>query len=161
MHEDPRRSRWIPWAFVGFFVVVILVNGTMIWFAFSSWTGLEAKSAYKQGRVYNQALERARTQDALGWTVDFDFEKTGVRRARLALELEDASANLIRGARVDARLQRPTHEGHDFETLLAWQPNGRYEAEIPFPLAGVWDVKLDVAAPGGAYRMTERVFLAP
>ena len=30
---DPRRGRWIPWAFVGGFLVVFGVNSLLIYFA--------------------------------------------------------------------------------------------------------------------------------
>ena len=54
------RGRWIPWLFVGFLVVVAAVNGVMIWYALSSWTGLAANQAYDNGLTYNQNLAAAR-----------------------------------------------------------------------------------------------------
>ena len=67
------RSRWIPYAFVAFFGVVLLANGTMIGLAFATWTGLETEGAYQKGLAYNRVLDRARAQAALGWRVDLAF----------------------------------------------------------------------------------------
>lgn len=162
VHDEARRSRWIPWAFVAFFAVVLAVNGVMIFFAFSTWTGLEAESAYRHGLEYNRALERARAQEALGWQVDLAFEQ-GLPKDRgiLTLNLEDANGNLIQNALVRARLARPTHEGHDFEVEVLHTWGGTYRREITFPLRGLWDIEVDVEAPSGTYRLEERVFLAP
>ena len=43
---DPRRrGSWIPWLFVAFFVLIIAVNGVMVWFALECWTGLASNQA--------------------------------------------------------------------------------------------------------------------
>ena len=38
---DERRSRWIPWAFVAFFGVVLAANAVLIVIAITTWPGLE------------------------------------------------------------------------------------------------------------------------
>jgi nitrogen fixation protein FixH len=160
--EEARRSRWIPWAFVGFFGVVLVVNGVMVFVAFSTWTGLEAESAYKQGLAYNRALERARVQDALGWRVALSFEPSQRgERGLLSLDLEDARGGFIEQAVVHARLARPTHEGYDFVVRVPHHWGGTYQTEITFPLPGVWNVELAVEAPEGRYQLNDRIFLAP
>ena len=56
------RSRWIPYAFLGFFAVVLLANGAMIWLAFATWTGLETEGAYQKGLAYNRTLAETEAQ---------------------------------------------------------------------------------------------------
>jgi nitrogen fixation protein FixH len=41
-----RRSRWIPWAFVAFFGVVLAANAIMIVIAITTWPGLQTQQAY-------------------------------------------------------------------------------------------------------------------
>ena len=67
--SESRRSLWIPWAYVGMFGVIILVNLTMALFALDSWTGLSANDPYKRGLVHNRTQEAIRNQDKLGWQV--------------------------------------------------------------------------------------------
>ncbi len=56
----PRQKGWyIPWIFVGLFLVVAAVNGVMIHFAFSSWTGLQTEEHFLKGIKYNQDLAGA------------------------------------------------------------------------------------------------------
>ena len=67
-HYDPNRLRWVPWAFVGFFGVVLLANSAMLWVAFSTWTGLAADRAYDRGIHYNEdARLAALVQDVVFW----------------------------------------------------------------------------------------------
>jgi nitrogen fixation protein FixH len=158
---DPRRSRWIPWAFVGFFVVVFAVNGAMVWFALSSWTGLEADDSYERGLVYNRAIEAEKEQAALGWRSDFRFAQTGARRGTLELDLTGRDGDRLQGAKADARLVRPTREGYDFDLALAEREPGRYLADLELPLPGQWEVRLAARAKGEVYRLSPRIYVKP
>jgi hypothetical protein len=44
-----RRSLWIPALFVGLMLLVVVVNGTMMYFAQSTFSGLDTDQAYQQG----------------------------------------------------------------------------------------------------------------
>jgi nitrogen fixation protein FixH len=154
------RSRWIPYAFLGFFAVVLLANGAMIWLAFATWTGLETEGAYQKGLAYNRTLEEAETQAALGWQVDLELGQEG-QALTLHLTLADRHGDLIEDADVTAAFVRPTHEGHDRVVAVPHRYGGAYVAEIALPLAGQWDLQLTVAAAGERWRETRRVYLRP
>ncbi|NBC34622.1 MAG: hypothetical protein GVY13_18255 [Alphaproteobacteria bacterium] len=159
-----RGDSWIPWAFVGFFLVVVLVNGIMIWVAFSTWTGISGENAnsYRQGLAFNERLAAVRAQEALGWQVDVAFESgtAGAHSGRLAVDLSGADGASLAGAQVTAELLRPTHPGHDFAVPLLSSGNaGTYGAEIDFPLAGQWDLRVTATHPDGTYRLTDRLFV--
>jgi nitrogen fixation protein FixH len=158
---DPGRSRWIPWAFVGFFMVVFAVNGVMVWFAVSSWTGLEADHSYERGLVYNRALEAEKEQAALGWHAGFSFAQTGARRGTLELDLNGRDGARLRGATVDAQLVRPTQEGYDTDLALSESAPGHYRAEVELPLPGQWEVRLAARGRGEVYRLSPRIYLKP
>jgi nitrogen fixation protein FixH len=158
---DGGRSRWIPWTFVGFFVVVFAVNGIMIWLALSSWTGLEADNSYERGLIYNRAIEAEKEQAALGWRAAFRFVQTGARRGRLELSLQGRDGARLEGARIDALVVRPTREGFDFDLALAEREPGRYLAEVGLPLPGQWEVRLAARANGEIYRLSPRIYLKP
>ncbi|MEM7024577.1 MAG: FixH family protein, partial [Pseudomonadota bacterium] len=128
--------RWIPWLFVGFFLVVLAVNGSMMVVAFSTWPGLETQNAYQRGLAYNDTLATARQQAELGWKVDFAFRQDGPRRATLMLDLEDRHGSLIQDASVRVQLVRPTHEGDDRSLDLPHHTGGHYEVAVELPFDG-------------------------
>ena len=159
--DQARRSAWIPWAFVGFFLVVLSVNSVMIYVAFDSWTGLwgQGGSRYQQGLAYNDRLEAVAEQHARGWTVAHGFERTGQRTGALWISLSDDYDNaLSRGVAV-ARIVRPTHTGHDFDVTLSPDGSGRYAADVAFPLSGQWEVDFRFSHERGDYRLTDRIYV--
>ncbi|HEV7283815.1 MAG TPA: FixH family protein, partial [Kaistia sp.] len=135
----PSRSRWIPWAFVGGFIVVLPANAIMVTFAMSSWTGLDTRDAYRKGLAYNRTLAAERQQAALGW------QGTAVwRDGQVAVEIADRHGDPVTAATVRADFVRPTAEGHDVSVDLGEIGGGRYAAAVDLPLAGLWDVRVTV-----------------
>ena len=66
---DPRRGRWIPWAFVGGFLVVFGVNGLLIYFAITTFTGDQGRlvgRTFGQGYTAEGVLEGVPTTFNLG-----------------------------------------------------------------------------------------------
>jgi nitrogen fixation protein FixH len=155
------RDRWIQWAFVAFFGVVLLANAAMIWLAFATWTGLETESAYDKGLAYNRTIEEAAAQATLGWRVGLTLAQPAARTLSVGLTLADRHGNLIANAAVDAALVRPTHVGYDRTVEVPHRHGGEYRAEVELPLAGQWDVRLRIEGAGGVWRENRRVYLKP
>ena len=55
--------------FVGFFVVYMTANSIMVYFASTTFRGLDGDRPYEAGLAYNRELEAAREQEKLGWKV--------------------------------------------------------------------------------------------
>ena len=154
-------GHWIPWLFIGGFILVFAANGILIAIAVSTFTGLETTNAYEKGLAYNDTLAAAAAQERLGWQAGFTATSQGERRAELALTLTDRLGNPIRRAEVEAMLLRPVQAGHDLSVRLTEQGEGRYRAVVDLPLVGQWDVHLVAIARGASFQLTERINVAP
>jgi len=155
--KTPPRDLWVPWSIVGGFALVILVNGILIYFAVSSFTGLQTEGHYQRGLEYNEVLADAHTQDSLGWTVGIEFRETAGGRARLSVHAADRAGNPLNDAGVMARLVRPVQAGYDMDVKLAAAGNGLYAAEIELPLRGQWDILAQIRHPSGNYSTAKRI----
>ena len=156
-----RRGRWIPWAFVAFFGVVVAVNGAMVVIAMATWPGLETESAYQRGLVYNRAIVAAAEQAKAGWQVDFAFEQDGDRSGIVRLDLADRFGNLLQRAEVEATFVRPAQDGYDLVVEVPHEHAGRYLRAIELPLAGQWEIWMKISERGREYRLRERIYVAP
>lgn len=159
----PRASRWIPWAFVGFFAAVAAIQGVMIWLAVASFSGLATDSPYERGLDYNETLAAKAEEAALGWQVEarflVDASAGSTRAGRLELALLGRDGRPIESAAVAARLRRPVGSEATIELRLDATEPGRYTGAAELPLAGQWDLDLDIEGPGGKAHYTQRIFV--
>jgi len=147
-----RRSLWIPWIFVGGFGVVTAVNAVMIWFAVSTFSGLDRDEPYLRGIGYNEVLAEADRQDALGWRAEL-----AATDDRLAVDVVNAGAMPLSGAIVHAHVTRPVDAALDFSTDLAPVSPGRYVALVDWPAQGLWEVLVTIERDGRHYQHHRRV----
>jgi len=152
-----RRSRWIPWAFIGGFAIVLAANAAMVTFAITSFTGLTTTEPYTKGLRYNDQLRQSEAQQRLGWHIASAYRKTGALRGEIELKLTDRAGAALAGATVTARFERPVERGHDFTATLQSLGGGRYAAAAEFPLRGAWDVRYRIARDGAVLEARERL----
>lgn len=154
-HEhDPRRGKWIPWAFVGAMLTVVAVNAVLVFFAFSTFEGVTVPRSYERGRNYNHVIEEAARQDALGWA-----RQAKLQGGHLVVLVTDAQGHGVPGS-FRARLERPLSREAAPVELAMTQP-GRYLADLPAGIgAGQWELRALFTGPGGArLEIRERLLL--
>ncbi len=148
---------WIPYTFLGFFAVVFLANGIMLYFALDSWTGLTTENAFRDGLDYNERLAERDRQRDLGWLVTFQAVPDRSGHVVFDLQVADERGVPVTAADVAVALTRPTHEGYDFTAELSHRGGGRYTGEADLPLPGQWQLDLVIDEPRGPYRHGERL----
>lgn len=153
----PRRSRWIPWVFVGGFLVVVAVNAIMITLAVRSFTGVTTTEPYTKGLRFNEQIREAETYERLGWQVGVRFRPTAARRGTIEVELAARDGTPIDDAALTAEFSRPVEKGRDFTLALRAIGGGRYAGSVEFPAAGVWDVKYRIERGGQTMKARERL----
>jgi nitrogen fixation protein FixH len=129
---------------VASFVLVTAVNGLMIWFALSSWSGLVSDSAYVEGLGFDRVLAASRAEAVLGWKGTIAYDPAG----RIVFHLLDAKGQPLSRMGVSMIMLRPTREGFDRSAPLRETLPGQYEVGLRPPLPGVWDVRVIVASQG-------------
>jgi nitrogen fixation protein FixH len=152
--HDPKRGRWIPWAFVGGMLAVVAVNLVLVVASLSTFTGVTVGKAYERGRHYDDVLAEAARQDALGWKAD-----VAVAGGALQMVVLDREGQPVPG-RVDGTLLRPvegTTQPLDFAAVAA----GRWAAALGAPRAGLWEARLRVTGPDGQHLDIRRRLVLP
>ena len=159
------RYRWIPWIFVGFFLVVFTVNGIFVYFATTSWVGLVTENPYDRGLNYNEILAAKAAQEQLGWTHGLSFERTGQVdlgvTGILTLSLKGRDGTGLNGATVKVVAERPGRYSQAFALYLDQAGDGRYAASVELPLPGQWQVRLAAQKGEDSYRSAETLYVEP
>ncbi|GAB6051745.1 FixH family protein [Magnetospira thiophila] len=143
---------WYPWIFVFGMLIVVVVNGTLIYLATTTFGGLETEGHYEKGIAYNKTLALAKEQEAMGWTAEIGFTQTGggseTANGTVLVRVMDRDGNEMPGLRIVAYFIRPTQDGFDQHVDLLPFSGGSYAAPVSLPLKGQWDVH--IVAEGGA-----------
>jgi nitrogen fixation protein FixH len=156
--RKPRQAGWwIPWVFVGGFVLVIGVNAGMVTAAFATFTGLTTKNYYRRGLAYNKVLEAADEQRRRGWKAALRFIQTGTRKGRLVASFADRQGVGLLSLDVAVRMVRPTNAGNDFSAVLKPLGDGRYAADVAFPLPGQWRAEVLARRGKAEHRLNQHL----
>ena len=122
--------------FIAFFGVIIAVNFTMAWFASSSWTGLVVKNSYVASQHYNEKIETARNQKAMGWHTDFAYANN-----LLSFSVRDKDNQPIFFDKLNVVIGTPVAENKDKHMVLDQNNAGVYHSPIKLT-EGVWAYEL-------------------
>jgi nitrogen fixation protein FixH len=153
-----RRSLWIPALFVGLMLLVVVVNGTMMYFAESTFSGLDTDQAYQEGIQYNTILKDAEASAALGWTAKTTVTPAGAGR-HLAVSITDKSGKPVQGLELTAHLVRPVSTAFDQRLTLRAEGNGVYGTDVTLPVLGSWELRLAAETGATDWQVVQRIFM--
>lgn len=149
----------VPMMFIAGFLVIIAVNGALIFFAQDTFSGLETENAYERGLDYNKALSAEVAQERLGWhdVAAISGEAGGQRT--LHVRLTDRDGRPLNDLALDAHLVRPSSAGMDVTLSPKAIGDGIYEVEFTLPAPGQWDLRLVARRGDVAWQRSQRLFV--
>jgi len=148
-----------------FFLSVFAANGVMVFYALSTFDGVETDDAYRKGRAYNHVLEADAAQTALGWTTNIETKSSiladGVSiYATVTVATNDGEAATLRDPVLT--FWRPTVQGMDEQIEIIAAGDGSYQGAVRLAQPGNWIVRLNAeTAEGAPYVHEERLFISP
>ncbi len=144
---------------LGFFALIVVVNGIFIYFALNSFSGLSTQNAYVKGLNYNRTLAQDRAQKATGLQITATASQPG-QGVVLEIMVKDRHGKPMENVILSGQLRRPTHEGEDLALDFQAMGAGSYRATAAPGALGQWDLRL-LAQVGdaGDYRWEKRLWL--
>jgi nitrogen fixation protein FixH len=155
-YTDPSLSPWrfFPMAALLSLAVVIAVNGLLAYFALSTFPGLAVANDFDTSNRYDQVLEAAQRQAALGWNLQARLEA-----GHPVLVLIGRDGQGLDAAEIIATAQRPLGPPQTVHPRFVAEGAGRYRADTSLEAPGQWDLLLQVIAYGQTLTATRRVIL--
>lgn len=155
------RGAHVLAAFLLFFGIVFAVNGSLIYSALRTHTGLVANEPYRKGLQYNERIAASERQALLNWTDTISLTRQGVVTVRIsATEGRPVPSLLVR-----AVVGRPVTNRGDHTLDLAEAAPGVYQGALGGLDAGSWlvtvEARLDAGASEPLYRARRRLWLTP
>lgn len=156
------RNPWVM-GWVAIVVVFLTVNIMFFIVAWISSPGLVVPDYYEQGRQYEKnALKLMATRNRLKWETRLEIPEAIVQDSPDVYRFSavDGRGLPIKSAQVNLLAYRPADAGADFVTPLEEIAPGLYQADIGFPLQGVWDLQVKMEHGEDTYQMSQRVSVA-
>ena len=126
--------------------------------AISTFGGVDTKSSYEAGRMFEGEVAKAAAQKARDWQVSAHLSAAGGGQV-LLVDLSDADGKPVTGVDVAATLAHPVDERNDVTVALTETGPGTYRGEAQVP-GGVWELNLLVAQGGEQlFRSKNRVIV--
>ena len=75
--EKTEKHSKIPYIFIAFFAVIIVVNLIYIYLSQKSWRGVIFPDSYRRGVEYNETLKLEEAQKKLGWSIEIQSKDLG------------------------------------------------------------------------------------
>lgn len=135
---------------IGGFGIVIAVNFTMAYYASSTFGGTVVDNSYVASQRYNDWLDEARRQDALGWSQEIEREGD-----RLVIRADNGQGPL-EGARISATAAHPLGRTPSVELRFEEIEPGRYRSTEPLR-PGRWQLRVEIARGSERKRLLENL----
>jgi nitrogen fixation protein FixH len=150
---------WVPMLFIAGFLVVLGVNGALIYFAQDTFSGLDTQNPYERGLDYNKTLAAEAAVQRLGWQSKTAIVSAGDGTRSLEVRITDRDGRPLSGLKMVAYLVRPSNQGLDLTVEPRALGDGRYGASFVLPAPGQWDVRLVARYDDVAWQHSERLFV--
>lgn len=148
-------------SFLAFFGIIFAVNGSMIYRAVSTNSGLVANEPYHKGLHYNDRIAASERQALLNWTEGASLDRDG----RLTISLDNEAGAPVQGLVINAVVGRPSTNRADIPLKLKEVAPGRYEASAGALDGGAWllafEARVAEKAEEPVYRARRRMWLKP
>jgi nitrogen fixation protein FixH len=155
--DSPWRNPWVL-GWIGLILVVLAVNLTFVYLAFSTNPGLVSDNYYDRGQHYERTLVSRLANDP-GWTLHADLpdEIRPGESATIRVVLVDKVGQPVTPDQVSFFAYRPSDKTRDFSAPMVEEGPGRYAAAVVFPLFGAWDGLIAVRQGEDEYTTGQRI----
>jgi len=163
--QSNKRAFRNPWV-IGWTAMVVIVLGAnigMITMAVVTNPGLVNADYYEKGKQFERnVVSRQQERAAIGWDMALNLPQRlrMAEKATLSFQSADAEGRPLAGAEVKLFAYRPADKAADFSLPMTEVAPGRYEAEVGFPLKGLWDLIVHVERGGKELDLPRRIHVA-
>lgn len=157
-----KRDRWIPAAFILFFVALAGLETWFVTIAHLTFSGIVTDNAYAIG-LNDEAEKAARdVERQLGWSSELRFDQERSLAGRLTLAVRAADGSPLPGVTVHATAERMTRFPQILPVVFEESSAaGSYVASFTPPLAGRWFIRTTLSKDGKSIRRISHVTVDP
>ncbi len=138
---------------LGFFGAMVIANSFLVYFALSTFSGLDSQNSYETGLAFQRGIIKASAQNALGWKVDVAVTPAAGGMTTFSFAVHDKEGQAVDGLKPVITLNHAATSRLDQAVAVTETGNGTY-AGATRAIAGQWYLVIAFERGG------ERLFLS-
>ncbi|SON58302.1 putative integral membrane protein linked to a cation pump [Hartmannibacter diazotrophicus] len=153
-------GRHVLYILFGFFGIIFAANAALVYWAESTFSGLEVESSYKAGQEFPEQMAEAQEQAARQWTVNAHPALAANGDLTVTASFTGPDGKPIYGLDVNVTLEHPADRRRDVVLDLATAGGGQYAASAEGVPPGLRDLVLVAGSNGKrVYLSRSQIFL--
>lgn len=144
--------RWFPIGIIGSLLVVMAVNGLLIYLALDTFPGSAGEDGFDMSNGYGRVIDGAARQAQLGWHIEAGADSGG----HATLRLLDRDGQVLAHPSVKVVAARPLGPPETATLSLRESTDGRLVAAERLA-SGQWDLAVEVSQDQQTLSATERL----
>ena len=141
--EKVLTGRRVLTYFVLFICTFVTANMFLVYFAKTTFRGLDAKNSYEAGLVFDREIDAVRAQDKLNWKFDVAATRQGDVSFFTVNALNDKAAP-IEDLKIQGLVAHPADSRRDVTVAFEHVGKGQYRGSLPLTV-GLWDLIIDAS----------------
>ena len=151
-------GRMVLLALLAFFGVIFTVNGIMMYLAVTTFSGIESRSAYESGLLFEQQVLAASQQAELNWSVGADVAREPTGLVTVTVTARDRYDAPVGGVAFRAEFEHRANRSHDRELTLVEIDTGTYRGSVTGVDRGQWTLIIEAEdAEKAVFRSESRI----
>ena len=158
-NKKAMRNPWVI-GWLAAVLLVLIVNAGFIITAINTNPGLVDIDYYEKGKDHEQNfLKKVETRNQLGWQLNLQLPGRILMNSMSPyyLNVVDNTGSPLTDAKAELIAYRPSDANADFTIALDEKTSGLYQANVSFPLKGVWDLTARVTQGDNSLDITQRI----
>lgn len=150
------RKSYIPWIFVFFIGLFMLLDVAFVTLAQKTYTGVYTENYYQKGVDFDKINRQGIYKDKMGWKGEISYD---AKRKIIKFTLRDHEGRLLSVDKVVAKILRPVT--HDFDQVVTLNERafGVYEVSHEFAGIGQWDIRIKAFKDNQEFITAKRIIL--
>ncbi len=152
-------GRTVLLCLLAFFAVVAAVNGIMMTFAVTTFSGVETANSYQAGVTFAREEAAAEAQESRHWRVNSSLRAQANNLTQIELSAQDGAGQPLAGFEATVSLIHPNDRRRDHPVSMRTNAPGGFSGVVSHS-PGQWDLVIELKRDGERmFRSKERILL--
>lgn len=154
MTELSYKARWTLGIII-FFIILVIINASVLVTAYKHRPEKATENAYDQGMLFEEVLQKRKTFSKLGLKANFIMDCQS--QCQMLVLIQGSVDKYTWSNTLQLDLKKTNSASKDFQLTMQLTEPGKYRAELPTVLSGLWILTANLVVDSQEVEITDNV----